>query len=767
MALPTLRPRLPLAGVALAAMVGIALGDWWETWLSIDLILVLALACAVFVRPRTWLCWLFVAAAFFTLHTSQDHGCSARRIAANFAEAPRVVHATGVVWEEPKTPQKWSRFTTCHFLLRLNELQWDDKHFATHALTRVRWSGPVPEYGDRVEVTGSFQDLAAPRNPGEFDYASYERRHDIYSQVTTRYASDCRITGHDGGSALQRFALKSRQWISGTLEQGISDSPEVAEIIKSLVLGIQNDTPEDLKALYQRTGTVHLFAVSGLTVGMVVGIFWFILKSLQIRRGYAVVVIIAALVLYAIVTGLRTSCLRATIMAIAFLLGYLFDRRPLTYNSLSAAALAVLAWDTDQLFSAGFQFSFVVVFIVIVFTGKLQNWLIPKGLPDPFLPRALWTLPQRAWSWLWRHFAQFAAVSVTCFVGSIPFTAGYFHLFSISSIFANIAAVPIGFMVMALGVTSLLTSWISPSVAAVFNNANWGCAKLLLWVLHFFSGVQGGAVYVEAPRFHAKPACEFTVLDLGTGGAAHLRAGGADWLIDCGHGFEYSNVVLPYLRSRGANALQGLILTHGDAEHIGGTVPLLGDFHPGIIADSPLKDRSTTHRNILETLAERQMGRRIIERGDTIELSPEARLRVLYPPAGIQKSAADDKALVLLLEAAGVKVLFMSDSGYSTEEWLMENEKDLAANLLVKGQHAKDLSGTPDFLARVHPEAIICASPAPEKAEEFAVWCDSVRSRGVALFRQDESGAVQVTLRAGEILAEGFVNGQIFRSRAR
>ena len=301
----------------------------------------------------------------------------------------------------------------------------------------------------------------------------------------------------------------------------------------------------------------------------------------------------------------------------------------------------------------------------------------------------------------------------------------------------------------------------------IFNNANWGFAKLLLLILHFFSDVPGGFVYVDVPRPWRKPPCEVTVLDLGPGGAIHLRAGSANWLLDCGHSFEYQRIVLPYLRGRGINALDGFILTYGNADHIGGAVALLDDFRPPIVADSPLKDRSAARRSAQVTLAARGKGKRIIQRGDVLDLERGARLRVLYPPAGLQRAAADDKALVLRLEAQEARVLFMSASGFSTEEWLLQNEPDLRADLLVKGQHGSDLSGTPDFLARVKPAAIICASPGAGKEAQLDEWSDSVRRLGVTLFRLDQSGAVHVALDHGEIRADGFLNGQTFRNRAR
>ena len=142
---------------------------------------------------------------------------------------------------------------------------------------------------------------------------------------------------------------------------------------------------------------------------------------------------------------------------------------------------------------------------------------------------------------------------------------------------------------------------------------------------------------------------------------------------------------------------------------------------------------------------------------------------MLFPPAGLKRTVADDKALVLQLDCAGTRVLFMSDSGFNTEQWLIENEPDLRSDILVKGHHAKDLSGTLEFLARVHPQAVICGQlEATQSIEPLDSWERDVTARGIAVFRQDRTGAVFVDLRdGGAFEVRAFLGDQILRSRAR
>ena len=769
MLFPEMRPRQPFTGLAVAATLGIIAADRWPAP-GLPMATLLALGAALlWWRPRTIGCWLFAGAAFFALHVLRYHDSPAREIARQVSARPRVVRATGIVWSEPEPPTFWAHGLTGFFRVKLESIDLPGPASAEGVLVNVSWSGPLPSYGDRITFTGSARNLEPTRNPGQFDFTRHLARQGISSEITVRFAEDGMIESRGHGSRVQSFAFAARRWIQRQLEFGLAAEPEVTALIASMVLGLRGDTPDDARELFQRTGTLHLFAVSGLNVAMLAGMVLALLRSLRVSGGAAVAVTIPILGFYALVTGLPASCVRATIMGSLILLAPVFDRRAVASNSICAAAVLILAWDTNQLFLPGFQFSFVLVLTIVLLARRIERWFAPLGYPDPFLPRALWSRGQGMRASAWQLVAGTLGVTLSAWVGSLAFTAGYFHLFSPAAIVANLVAVPIAFVVLALGVATLLVIPVWEAGAVFLNNANWLTAKTLLAVIKAFALLPGGYVYVEVPRLDSAPGSELTVLDLRDGGAIHLRSGESDWLIDCGSSFDYSRTVLPYLRSRGVNRLDGLVLTHGDTRHIGGALAVLDDFHPRAIIDSPLADRSPTRAAFHRELADRRLGKSICVRGDLLRLGPQATLRVLFPPPGLKRSAADDKALVLQFESAGSRVLFMSDSGFSTEQWLLENEPDLRSDLLVKGQHGRDFSGTMEFLARVQPQAVICSQREPgEGPEPLDDWEKNAAARGITVFRQDRTGAVRVELRTGgarEIRA--VLGDQIFRNRAR
>jgi competence protein ComEC len=763
-----LRPRQPFIGLVVAAILGIFVADRWPAPL-LPLIVALALgAVLLWWRPRMVGCWAFVGLSFFVLHVLRFHGSTARALAGELAAGPRVVHATGIVWNEPEKPKFWARDVSCFFRLKLESIDLPGAS-AEDMKINVSWAGAIPRYGDRVTFTGSARNLEAGRNPGQFDFTQHLAREGIYSEIVVGFPQDGTVVSSGHGARAQAFAFAAQHWIQRQLEIDLNDAPELTALIESMVLGLRGDTPEDAREMFQRTGTMHLFAVSGLNVAMLAFIILSILKGLRFSSTAAVIVTIPMLAFYALVTGLPASCVRATIMCSLILLAPVFDRRAVAFNSVCAAAFLILAWDTNQLFVPGFQFSFVLVLTIIVLARRIERRLSPFGVPDVFLPRALWSRWQSARAAAWQFCAGTLGVTLAAWFGSLIFTAGYFHLFSPAGILANLVAVPIAFAMLALGVTTLLLAPVWTLGAAWVNHTNWLAAKALLAVIQAFAALPGGHLYVEVPSLRAAPACEITVLDLRDGSAIHLRSGGRDWLLDCGGAFDYGRTVLPYLRSRGVNRLDGLLLTHGDAHHIGGAFAALDDFHPRVIVDSALHDRSTTRAALHRELAERRLGKAIYARGDRLEFDPDASLRILYPPSGIKRQTSDDKAFVVQLESAGSRVLFMSDSGFSTEQWLLENESDLHSDVVVKGQHAHDFSGTAEFLARVAPQAVICSQLEPRaRTEALDAWEKSIAPRGIAIFRQDRAGAVRIELRAGgEFEIRAFLSGQTLRSRAR
>jgi competence protein ComEC len=391
---------------------------------------------------------------------------------------------------------------------------------------------------------------------------------------------------------------------------------------------------------------------------------------------------------------------------------------------------------------------------------------------DPFLPASLSRGPRRwmhsAYEWL----CGCAAVSLAAWIGSLPLVLWYFHLVTPISLFANLVVVPIAFVVLAIALLSLLSTPLLPWLAVIFNNANWALATLVLGIVQLFAQVPGGHFFIGEPHWTENVSAKITVLDMGAGAAIHLHADGSNWLFDCGSERSYKRIVREYLHWAGVNRLTGLVLTHGDSQHIGGATQLLSDFPRVRLIDNPAPDRSLIHRRLSRIVSGLEgRGRKPAEltAGDNFHLSRDAIAHVLFPPRGFAGATADDQALVIrLLIPPETFVLFMSDDGAKTESALLSNGSDLQSDILVKGQHNSGISGSTPFLDAVRPRLIIATSREfPEQERISEQWAEQLRARGIKLFRQDETGAVELNFSGQEWSARAYLTGEVFRSVSR
>src|SRR5947207_9219625 len=159
------------------------------------------------------------------------------------------------------------------------------------------------------------------------------------------------------GNPILRAARKSRAWMQTAICRGLDDSPQVQNFLSGIALGLRHQTPEDIEEPFQQTGTLHLFAVAGLHVGIVARLLWILAMVARFSRKSATALIIPLLLFYAAITGLHVSSIRAAVMSSILLGGFFFRGKSFGLTVLARPAFFLLSWDTNQFFSTGFQLS--------------------------------------------------------------------------------------------------------------------------------------------------------------------------------------------------------------------------------------------------------------------------------------------------------------------------------------------------------------------------------------------------------------------------
>jgi ComEC/Rec2-related protein len=753
--------RQPFVGLVLAAIIGIVVADYFPA-ITVSIFLIANAGALAALRWRfAPLVFAVVGATFFVLHSARITNTPADALAQLAGQQPRPANVTGIVTTEPKIEANGN----ATFLLKLCGAKIENQDIRTDATVFVRWRGR-PNIGDELALFGTVQPIEVPRNPGEFDMRAYLARRDVKSLFIVRYPENGRILAPGSGFSVLRAAAHSREWMQRILSRDIENSPDVVGLICGTALGLRHQARDDIEEPFQQTGTLHLFAVAGLHVGIVARLLWTVAMVLRLPRKTATALIIPLLFFYAAITGLHTASVRAAVMSALLLGGIFFDRKVLALNNLAAAAFLILLFDSNQLFTSGFQLSFAVVGTIVLLADPMFVRSGRVAAPDPFLPRALLSRAQRFRIKAGRKLMRGASVSLAAWIGSLPLIYWYFYLITPVSLVANLVVVPIAYFVLALAMLSLIAAPISSGLSIIFNNANWLISHVVLGLVHFFALLPAGHLYL--PRFtESHTPIMITVLDEGTGGAAHIRANGYDWLIDCGGERNYERTLKSLLHSRGVNRLQGILLTHGDAHHIGAALETIANFAPREIYDNPLEVRSSAQRRFRDAPGKPES--RLLFRGDWLLLGRDVHAEILYPPPNIKIRSADDAPLIAqLIINEQIRVLFESDAGAEAEVALLGSGDDLKSDILIKGQHHSGDSGTREFLDGVKPKLIIATSRESPVAEQITEeWSSEIARRGIKLFRQDRTGAVEIQFRGEDWTAQSYLTGECFRSSKR
>ena len=743
--------RKPCLAILSCAVPGILLSDFFPCSLPLAFLAAFCFTVAALFSRRLFPFCLLVLTLFLIRHDLDWRRSPGRFPIDLLSQGISTIRVTGVVTSDPLPAGYIRHQSHSRFEMRVTRVTFAGSSFKTRFPAQVHWTGPAPEWGDRIALAADIAPIALPRNPGEFSPSAYLARKGIFAELTSNYPEDCRVLAHGKGNSLLAWSRTCRAFLQRRLIAGIDDDPEIAGLVQTITLGLKKETSARDRELFQQVGALHLFVVNGLHVAMLACILGFLFKPFGIRRRLFALVIIPILFAYALLTGLNPGSVRAAIMA-AVLFGASFvERRPYSLNTLAAAALILLLWDTNDLFQEGFRFSFAVVTAIILLAGVIQRPILSIGLPDSYLPRSLWTAWQRIRSACWRRIAELAAVSVAASIGSLPLSAGYFNLLTPSGFLANLLLVPLALLILAESLFSLLTT-LAGSLPLAFNNVNWLLASTMLAFVHFFAWLPGGHFFISTSP--SLPECRVTVLDLQPGQAVVIQSRGCVWLVDCGNHASYIRTVHPFLQSRGVNRLDGLILTHGAAASIGAFQEVVDDFAPRQIFESALTDRSPARR-ALHTAGRPSI---TLKSGDQFGLSSTVACKVLFPPVPFKTGKAADKSLVLRIDNGQSRILLMSESGFTGEHWLLDHKPDFKSSVVVIGGQSADLAGTDEFIFAAHPGAIVRGAPGYGFSPgDDRRWAANLRNKNITPYLQSDTGAVTIELSQSGPTVAGFL----------
>ena len=775
--------KRPLTGLVVVLAAGIWAGVFlpvapWPVWWA---------AVAGLVALVFWPRWLVLGPLVFTTGVlllrcavTPTNPTDLRRLVP---DRDQNIELRGVVVSEPDSG---SEDAPSRFVLRLRAARRvrDWQPAAGKVLVYAPWSGL--RYGDEIECAVVLRVPAAARNPGMFDQQAWLARQRIYFIAVAAGANDCQVVARNQGQPLVALSHRLQDRLERALRAGLEDEPELAGVLSAIVIGQRAEIPPLTHADFQRTGVFHVFAVSGLHVGMVTLVVVLGLRLLQLPRRWCGLVAIPILAFYVYATGGRPGAVRALWMATAWLLSWVLVRPADLPTNLAAAALVILIGEPLALFDGGFVLSFGVVVALVVLTARFEKALGWVRLTDPLVPAGFVPWWRRRGDAMLTAVKRLAGGSAAAWLGMTPLLAAYFNLLTPIALIANLIVVPVIGLVMATGVAAMLAHPLTPTLAALCNNANFFFLAGLVRVVDALARVPYGHVFVQAPPLWLvavyylaggvlltrlawrwrlaivgtiaagvvtwlalrETAVTVTVLDTPEGAAIFVDLPGEDddWLFDGGGGNSGARVVLPFLRAQGVDRLGGVLLTCKDAGHVTGLEHILTELpvRAAVVGDSAA--RSPTYWRWRAMLNRQHLPVHSVKEGDHWE-TRGLRVTVLNPAPGADSQRSDDNSVVLLLEYGPTRLLLLSDVGATVEQRLLATARDWHCQVLIKGGHATEPSATPALLAAVRPAEVVQPVNAwPSRRHPDAALAQRVTDGGARLWRTDETGAITIRL---------------------
>lgn len=582
---------------------------------------------------------------------------------------------------------------------------------------RLSWYGrevPAIEPGEHWQLTVRLRVPRGFANPGGFDYPGWLLRHRIGA---TGYVRNDPAPHRLAGAATSIDGLRAR--LRDELRPALVERAHPG-VLLALTLGDRSRIGPAAWQTLITTGTNHLMAISGLHIGLVAllgyflgGIAWRIGRGAGGRVPRPVFQSAIALLLataYAALAGFALPTVRALVMLFIALGALCLRRRVRADSVLAGAAVVVLASDPLAVLAPGFWLSFgAVAAIVVVAAGRLARPRRVHGWVRLQLAISLALTPL-----LLGLFRQASVVAPVANLFAVPWVSAL----TVPSALGGAALLPLwpgaGSMLLAFSDYTLAVLWWLLEQLAALPLSHWrapayplpllAAAAIGAAVLLLPRGVPGRATGVvallplllwQAPR-PATGEVWLDVLDVGQGLAAVVRTHEHTLVYDTGPRYSASfdagrAVVNPFLEATGTRRLDGLVVSHGDNDHAGGAASVRARFLPRH------SWTSTPHRTDAQD--------RYCERGDSWNWDG-VRFRFLHPDrdGGWQ---GNDGSCVLRIDAPGGSILLPGDIEGAAEHHLVESGARLAADVVVAPHHGSATSSTPAFVRAVEPDWVL------------------------------------------------------------
>jgi len=718
--------------------------------------------------------------------------------------SPRLQQVEGVVLSDVESLGSFARFRLCVERIQSDGGKWADAEGtllvtarAPAEIARVR-EAPYFRYGDRLLIEGT---VSEPPELDGFDYAAYLARQGIAEVLDARSVA---LVERGEGSAFYRSLYEFRRRLAASIAAVVPE-PQAA-LGQATLLGLRRNIPADLTEAFRRTGTAHLLAISGLHVGILLGISLAASAALLGRKHHLhLIAPLLVIWLYGLLAGMSPSATRACIMGSVYLASQAFGRQRGSLAPIGCAAALMVAVSPSVIYSISFQLSFAAIAGIAAFSDVLG-----EPLRSYIERRAGWRSGLRS---PLAAVMDMLGVSLAATIATLPLIAFHFERVSTLGIPASVLTLPALPFLIAGSAGAAFVGLMSAPLATPIGWVAWGAGAYLSSVVTLLAGLPGASVEIgNVPAwavvvYYGGLALAYLGRRLtgwtrwiGWGGSTGLPrtknlaiwllvpaafAGSLAWsqvltredrmhvvFFDVGQG-DAIFVETPHGRQMvvdggaGALALTRLLgermrfydrhidivaATHPHDDHVGGLAQVLGRYDVGAVLERRIEYESATYEAWARAVdAEAANGARLIEAraGQVITLDEDVKIEVLGPPRKLLRgtdSDVDNASLALRLVYGDVSLLLTGDVFSEGERTLLMSGVALDSDVLKVPHHGSDSSSTAEFLGAVSPAAAVISVGADNRfghpAEDVVRRLEEFVGVG-GLYMTSEQGTVE------------------------
>lgn len=508
---------------------------------------------------------------------------------------------------------------------------------------------------------------------------------------------------------------------------------DVLPFAKALLLGDTTDLDYKTNNDLTVSGIRHVAAVSGLHVSILFTMVYFVSGR---KRGFTVLLGVPVLLIFMAISGFSPSVVRAGLMQLLMLLALLFKKEYDPPTGLAFAAVVMCFFNPLVITSVGFQLSVASVAGIFLFAERISGWLLDEKRVCRFSKKG---------KRLYTKVATSVSISLGAMLTTTPLTAFYFGTVSIISPVTNLLCLPMVTMLFC-GIAAacmLGTVWL-PLGTVIAWMISW-VARLILGIAHILASIPLAAVYTESIYIvawlvvcylllavflilrqkrpvillscaalslslallasWAEPLLDdyrVTVLDVGQGQCVLLQSGGRTYMVDCGGSYadDAADKAAAALLSQGITQLDGLIVTHYDADHVGGAVHLLKRVSSKVVILPEGEDEKGFEEKLLADFCGE------VIRGDqNIEITWDDSTITVFASEYFGNS--NESSLCVLFHEEECDILITGDRGTFGETILVRESSIPKLDVLVVGHHGSSGSTGEALLAATKPETAV------------------------------------------------------------